>query len=60
MNLPAKCQQMSSGVPDLMAKKRLRGHPSGNGYGRPALFRGFLLTHAFGNWSKLIGDLLVS
>ena len=28
MNLLAKCQQMSSGVPEFMAKKRSRGHPS--------------------------------
>ena len=28
MNQPAKCQQMSSGVPEFMAKKRSRGHPS--------------------------------
>ena len=28
MNLLAKCQQMSSGVPEFMAKKRSRGHPN--------------------------------
>ena len=33
MNLPAKCQQMSSGVPEFMAKKRSRGHPTAGSVG---------------------------
>ena len=32
MNLPATCQQMFSGVPEFMTKKRSRGHPRRGSY----------------------------